>query len=105
MIHILIIKKRYTIMKQILHMVILMAPVLTALPPVSIAHGISAGHVLPWTLTLMIVTMIATAPQAFTFVRHTALMASAITMQTIAILPQPSRWPRLRSRSRIPLGS
>jgi hypothetical protein len=33
----------------------------------------------------MIVTMIATATQAFTFVRHTALMASAITMQTIAI--------------------
>ena len=43
----------------------------------------------------MIVTMIATATQAFTFVRHTALMASAITMQTIAILPQRSRWPRL----------
>jgi hypothetical protein len=31
-------------MKLTLHMVILMASVLTALPPVSIAHGISAGH-------------------------------------------------------------
>jgi hypothetical protein len=31
-------------MKLTLHMVILMATVLTSIPPVSIAHGISAGH-------------------------------------------------------------
>ena len=43
-IHILINKQKDTIMNLTLHMVILMATGLTAIPPASIAHGISAGH-------------------------------------------------------------
>ena len=78
-------------MSLTLYCVVLTATALIAIPPASIAHGMSANHF----------SAVEThdndrdhdryATQAFTLFFHTVLMASAITMRTIAILPQRSR--------------